>query len=217
MVTEAAPLDVDIVSDVVCPWCFIGLVRVEQALAKAGIADARITFHPFELDPSVPKEGVDLRERLTKKYGVPAESMFERVEHAARESGIPLDFAKVRRSPNTLSAHVLLGAAKSRGTQHELARALFDAHFLEGRDIGDPAVLGAIAARHGFTEDEAIALLADDDAREATRRETRELAAQGISGVPFVILGGKLAVSGAQSVDTFVAAIDRARSMGDGA
>lgn len=204
-------LTVDLVSDVVCPWCFIGFVRLEQALVAEGEDVEAITFHPFQLDPSTPSAGYDLREHLAKKYGGDPDKMFERVEAAARESGIPLDFSKVRRQPNTLKAHVLLGAAKQKGQQRSLARALFEANFLEGKDLSDDAVLLALAEKHGFGHDEAQALLTDDAALQATTESARAMAAQGIGGVPFTVLDERLALSGAQPVSVFRQAIVRAR------
>lgn len=206
------PLKVDFVSDVICPWCFIGLVRLEEALAKAGAPDAEITVHPFQLDPSTPSEGADLRERLTKKFGLAPASMFGRVEAVARESGIPLDFEKVRRSPNTLKAHAVIGAARARRTQRALARAIFEAYFLEGLDVGDASVLANVASTHGFTRDEVLTRLSDEATLQATKREAAELSGQGISGVPFTIFSKKFAVSGAQTVETFVSVIERSRS-----
>ena len=208
----ASPLAIDFVSDVICPWCFIGFTRLEQALAKTGNDNAEVTLRPFQLDPSTPPEGADLRERLASKYGMAPEKMFGRVEAAARESGIPLDFAKVRRTPNTLKAHVLLAAAIEKGTQREVARALFGAYFLEGLDIGETSVLVGLAVKHGFTAEQAEAVLADPEALEQTKEEARDLAAQGISGVPFTVFDGKLAVSGAQPVEAFQGAITQARS-----
>src|SRR5580658_347341 len=118
-------LSIDIVSDVICPWCFIGARRLDQALASlTEPITAEVSFHPFLLDPKTPPEGADLRERLRAKYGVDPERMFARVEAAARESGIPLDFSKVRRTPSTVAAHTLLDAAYPKGTQHALAGAL---------------------------------------------------------------------------------------------
>ncbi len=208
----ASPLTIDFVSDVVCPWCFIGFTRLEQALAKTGEESAQVTLRPFQLDPSTPPEGADLRERLASKYGMDPEKMFGRVEAAARESGIPLDFAKVRRTPNTLKAHVLLSAAIEKGTQRALARALFGAYFLEGLDIGETSVLVGLAVQHGFTTEQAEAVFADAKALQQTTDEARDLAAQGISGVPFTVFDGKLAVSGAQPVEAFQGAITEARS-----
>lgn len=205
---------VDFVSDVICPWCFIGLVRLESALEQEkadGGPERTIAFHPFQLDPSTPPEGADLRERLAKKYGADPETMFERVESVARESGIPLDFGKIRRTPNTLKAHALIGAAKDAAQQHALAKALFSAYFLEGLDIGDRDTLVTIAQQHGLDADKTIAALDDPAALEAVRKETQELSAQGIRGVPFVIFDNKVAVSGAQPVSTFREALDRTK------
>jgi predicted DsbA family dithiol-disulfide isomerase len=156
-------LAIDIVSDVICPWCFIGSRRLEQALEPApdGVA-VDVTYRPFLLDPSTPKEGADLRDRLRAKYGVDPDKMFASVEAAARSSGIPLDFSKVRRTPSTIAAHTLLRHAIPKGTQAALARALFEGYFLEGRDIGDADVLAAIAGGHGFEADEAIRLVRDE-------------------------------------------------------
>ena len=202
---------IDIVSDVICPWCFIGLRRLEAALGEEGLESAPIRFHPFQLDPSTPAEGADLRERLAAKFGRDPEPMFARVEAAARESGIPLDFSKVRRTPNTLKAHTLIGRALEKGTQQRVARALFDAYFLEGKDVGTDEVLVDIAAGHGFDREEATRLFADPAALDETRAEAAAMSHQGITGVPFTIVGGKLAVSGAQPTDVFREVIRRAR------
>lgn len=203
---------IDIVSDVVCPWCLIGLRRLELALADLPEVEATVTFRPFELDPSTPREGVDLRERLQKKYGGDPEAMFARVEAAAAESGLALDFGKVRRSVNTLAAHTLLRAAIGKGTQRALARALFDAYFVAGRDVGDPEVLAELAADHGFARDEALALVADERERARTRAECVEAQESGVRAVPFFVFDQRLAVSGAQSPEVLRAAIERALS-----
>ncbi len=206
----AAPLTIDVVSDVICPWCFIGTKNLEAAVASLGPeTPVSIEFHPFLLDPSAPAEGDDLRDRLKKKFGNP-EPMFKRVEEAARASGIPLDFSKIRRYSATLGAHTLIRVALAKGTQHALVDALFDAYFLQGRDVGAYDVLIDVGTRHGFTRDEVIALLEDGVARKETRDEASAAAAQGISGVPFFIFGQKVALSGAQPVATIRAAIDKA-------
>lgn len=198
---------IDFVSDMVCPWCFIGLRRLETALVD--VPSPQLRFHPFQLDPTTPPEGRDLREHLAAKFGDPS-AMFGRVEEVAREAGIPLDFAKVKRMPNTLKAHVLAARAAEKGTQHAVVSAIFTAHFLDGEDIGDDATLVRIATKHGFTESEATAALGNLKDRAAVEAETQGLSAQGIRGVPFVIFGEKLAVSGAQPVETFREAYDKA-------
>ena len=193
-------LDVEIVSDVVCPWCYIGEKRMQDAVALSGL-EVNVHFTPFLLDPSTPEEGADLRERLRAKYRMDPDVMFKRVEEAAHESGLPLDFSKVRRSINTIRAHTLLRHAAAKGTQVALAKALFEGNFVKGEDMGQVSALTAIATQHGFTEAEATALLADDAELEETRATAREQVERGVSGVPFFILGGRYAISGAQPVE----------------
>jgi predicted DsbA family dithiol-disulfide isomerase len=208
---EMLMLSIDIVSDVICPWCFIGVRRLDQAIETlAEGIDTKVAFQPFLLDPGTPAGGADLRERLRVKYGVDPESMFHRVEAAAHESGIPLDFSKVTRTPSTIAAHTLLGHALEKGTQRALAGALFEAYFLEGRDVGDARVLGDIAASHGFERDEAIRLATDATELAHTRAAAATAAARGVRGVPFFVFGGRVTVSGAQSKEVLRGAIEKA-------
>lgn len=169
--------------------------------------DADIAYRPFLLDASIPLEGVDLRESLKKKFGRDPEGMFGRVEAAAREAGIPLDFSKVRRYPSTVRAHALTRHAGEKGTQRAVANALFEANFLEGRDIGSLDVLAEIAQKHGFERDEAMRILEDDAELDRIRTEASEMAAEGIGGVPFFVFAGKFAVSGAQPAAVFEKAL----------
>jgi predicted DsbA family dithiol-disulfide isomerase len=185
------PYRIDVVSDFVCPWCFIGARRLEKALEGK---DAEVTYRPFLLDPRIPPEGVDLRENLRKKFGRDPEGMFGRVEAAAREAGIQLDFAKVRRYPSTVLAHALVAKAKD---PRALANALFEAYFLQGRDIGQADVLRELA---GSADVEKADL-------ERVRDEAREASAEGITGVPFFVFGDKFAVSGAQPLEVFEKAL----------
>jgi predicted DsbA family dithiol-disulfide isomerase len=198
-----------VVSDVVCPWCLLGKRRLERALAARPDVEPTIVYHPFQLDPSTPAEGTDLREHLRRKYGDP-EPMFRRVEAVAREDGIALDFSKVRRSVNTLRAHTLARHALARGTQLAVIDALFLAYFLEGRDVGGLDTLVAIGEANGFTRAEVERICESPEELAATRREAAELARQGVSGVPFTIVGDKVAISGAQPVAAFEQAIVRA-------
>lgn len=206
-----APLRIDVVSDIICPWCFIGTRRLEQALAALdGAAAVTVTYHPFLLDPSIPPAGVDLRERLRKKYGADPETMFARVEGAARESGIPLDFAKVTRTVSTIAGHTLMRHAIARGTQPALGAALFDAYFLQGKDVGQESTLAELGAAHGFAIDEALSLIRDEAELRRTRDEAAAWARKGIQGVPFFVFDERLAVSGAQPVAVLAGAIERA-------
>ncbi len=197
---------IDVVSDFVCPWCFIGARRLDDVLARSG-TDARVSHHPFLLDPTIPLEGVDLRDRLRQKFGRDPTPMFAHVESAAREAGIALDFGKIRGYPSTLRAHAIVARAEEKGTQRALARALFEAYFLEGRDIGALDVLGDVASRHGFDREEAVAIASDAVALDRARAEAADAAAQGVDGVPFFVFDGRVAFSGAQPVAIFERAL----------
>ncbi|HEX3772174.1 MAG TPA: DsbA family oxidoreductase [Polyangiaceae bacterium] len=207
-----SPLRIDVVSDLVCPWCFIGSRRLEQSIESLGGDAPVVTYRPFLLDPSTPADGVDLRQLLRRKYGGDPETMFARVEAAARETGIPLDFTKVTRMVSTVGAHTLVRHALDRGTQRALVRSLFAAYFLEGRDLGQASVLASVARDHGFSEDEAIGLVGDTDERKRTRDEAEESERRGVEGVPFFMFGGRFALSGAQPLKVFRSTIERARA-----
>jgi predicted DsbA family dithiol-disulfide isomerase len=204
-------LTIDLFSDVVCPWCFIGATRLEQALAKlAGEVEAEVCYHPFFLDPGVPKQGVSVPETLRKKYGVEPKQLWARAEGAARESGIPLDLSVQPMMYPTDAAHTLLRHAHAKETQRALAKAFFQAYFLEGKNIADESLLADVAIDHGFTRDEALELATAEPELELTREEALSAARGGIRGVPFFIFDGRLGVSGAQSVQVLQAAIRKA-------
>ncbi len=207
-------LTIDLVTDIVCPWCFIGSRRLDEALASLPDVEATVRHVPFLLDPSAPTGGGDLRERLRAKYRTDPERMFKNVEAQARSSGIPLDFAKVTRWCSTVEAHTLLRHAEAKGTQRALVGALYNAYFLEGRDVGDPEVLADIASAHGFKRDEAPSLVRDAQGLAVTRKEAASVAAQGIQGVPFFIFGEQFAASGAQPAEVIRGAIEKALDEG---
>lgn len=203
-------LTIDVVSDVMCPWCFIGARRLDEALAALPDVQASVRHVPFLLDPSTPEGGADLRERLRAKYRMDPDRMFGQVEAAARSAGIPLDFSKVRRSYPTAAAHTLLRHAEPRGTQRALLRALYEGYFLAGDDVGSPERLAELASAHGFTRDEALRLATDPAELAETRKEAAAVAAQGVTGVPFFIFDDRLAASGAQPAEVLRGAIERA-------
>jgi len=207
-------LVVNLVVDFVCPWCFIGSVRLDRALEDVAketgpLPEVRIVHQPFMLDAKTPAEGRDLRAHLAAKYGGDPKAMFARVEGVARGAGIPLDFSKVERMPSTVKAHTLAQHALEKGTQRAFIRDLYEAYFLRGEDIGSEALLVTIAARHGFAEDEARGLLADEKEIAETHAEARAASEQGITGVPFFVFDGRFAVSGAQDVPVLVEALRR--------
>lgn len=206
----ALAMRIDAVIDFVCPWCFIGHVRLREALGLRPDVKAEIVPRAYLLDPAVPEGGYDLRERLRKRYGVDPERMFERVEGAARESGIALDFSGIRRYPSTLRAHALAAYARDEGCADAVVTALFDAYFLRGEDIGDAAVLARIADAAGLDATAARAAISDGDALGAVRSEADAMRRRGIDGVPFFSLAERAFIRGAEPVHAMLAAIDRA-------
>lgn len=204
-------LAIDVFSDVVCPWCYIGATRLERALTNlAGELEAEVCYHPFFLDPAVPKAGVSIADKLRSKYGVEPKQLWSRAEAAALDSGLALDLSLQPLMYPTNPAHTLLRHAHEKGTQAALAKALFEAYFQHAQNIADESVLANIAAEHGFRHDEALDLAISEAELELTREEAQAAAQSGIRGVPFFIFGGQLAVSGAQSVSVLEAAIRKA-------
>ncbi|HZL20802.1 MAG TPA: DsbA family oxidoreductase [Polyangia bacterium] len=203
------PIAIDLFTDIVCPWCFLGNERLERVLAATG-QPAEVSHHPFVLDPHTPPEGKDIPAMLREKYGVDPKQVWGRLEAEGRKSGIEVDLSKVRYSYPTIRAHTLVRLAAAKGTQRALVRDLFRANFLEARDISDLDVLTELAARHGFAAEEVAGLLTDERQLTTTRREAAEAAASGITGVPFYILDQRYAISGAQPEEVLRSAIERA-------
>jgi predicted DsbA family dithiol-disulfide isomerase len=211
---------VDVVSDVVCPWCYIGKRRLEAAIAQLREADPDLPFeirwHPFQLNPDLPPEGVDRKGYLEAKFGGPARAsqVYERVTAAGRSVGIPFDFDAIKRQPNTLLAHRLVTWAQSRheGDADALVEGLFRANFIEGRFVGSIDELVAIAAAAGYDPADARAFLESDALKEDVAQADVRAREMGIGGVPFFIFDGKTAVSGAQEPSVIVQAIAQARA-----
>lgn len=204
-------LSIDLYSDIVCPWCFIGLTRLDQVLSELdGSVPVHVRHHTYLLMPDVPEEGLNLAEHLRSKYGQDPRPMFARVEAEARDAGLPLDLSKVERTWPTVAAQTLIRYAHAKDTHRALTRDLFHAYFLEARNIADVGVLTAIATRHGFDADEVSGLVHDRAELDITRREAQRASSLGITGVPFFVLQGKYALSGAQPVDAFRQAVRQA-------
>lgn len=211
----AQTLQIDIVSDVVCPWCLIGYRQLARALAASGTAH-EIRWHPFELNPAMPPEGQNLREHLAEKYGTtPEQSDASRRQITAlgAELGFAFRFDDDMRMHNTFNAHQLLHWADPHGRQHALEEALFAAHFTDRRDLSDPAVLADIAAGVGLDRDEAAAVLADQRFAAAVREAEGHWQAQGIQAVPAIIFNRRYVVSGAQGVDNYTRILEQLANM----
>jgi predicted DsbA family dithiol-disulfide isomerase len=205
---------VEIWSDVVCPWCYIGKRRFEAALEGFEHKDeVEIVWRSFELDPRAPQERHgSYAERLGKKYGMSPERAMNTLEHmtnVAAEEGLDFDFARSR-AGNSFDAHRLLHFAGTRGAQGALKERLLRAYFSEGEAIGLPEVLHRLAVDVGLDADEVATVLAGDDFADHVRADEEAAEELGISGVPFFLVGRKFAVSGAQDTAVFAHALERA-------
>ena len=205
MTDPKSPLRIDIVSDVMCPWCIIGYRQLAIAL-RASEVEHEIHWHPFELNPNMRPEGQDVGEHLAEKYGTtPAQSEANRANMTARgeELGFEFNFVDGFRMHNTFKTHQLLHWADEHGRKNALKQALFTAHFTNGRNLSDDAVLVEIAVEIGLDRTEAKAVLADQRYATNVRQEQKFWTQQGISGVPAVVFDRQHLVTGAQGVDNF--------------
>lgn len=209
------PLRIDIVSDVMCPWCVIGYRQLAIALEAKGV-DHEIHWHPFELNPNMPAEGQDMREHLVEKYGTtPAQSDANRANMTARgeELGFEFVFDDGFRMHNTFNTHQLLHWANEQDRKHDLKQALFNAHFTSGRDLSDDAVLVDIAVEIGLDRGEATAVLVDQRFAADVRQEQTFWKQQGISGVPAVVFDRQHLVTGAQGIENYKSMLDQLQQM----
>lgn len=194
-----------IVSDIACPWCFIGKTRLETALARRALTERfAITWLPYELNPEMPEQGMDRTQYLDSKFGPGKRKEIElRLSEAALESGVTFNWAKVTKSVNTRMAHMLVAAASTVQRGGDMTSALFKAYWQDGRDVGDLETLVQIAVEQGFDEQAARDELANDELRETVIGLENHAREVGVTGVPFFIIDGKLAVSGAQPPDVW--------------
>jgi predicted DsbA family dithiol-disulfide isomerase len=205
-------LTIDVVSDVVCPWCYLGEKRLEAALADEPQPVA-VRWRPYQLDPSIPEGGLDRGEYMAKKFGANnrLNEVHERLTRLGAEAGIAFAFDKIKRAPNTLDAHRLVRWAASIGAQSRAVDRLFEAYFVEGRDIGDRSVLVDVGRECGLDAGLIEKLFAEDADVGSVREDIAQAAAMGISGVPFYIFASRLGVSGAQDVPVLKRAIAQAQ------
>jgi predicted DsbA family dithiol-disulfide isomerase len=205
------PVSIDVVSDVVCPWCFIGKRRLEKALALRPEIPVEVRFHPYFLNPWVPREGMDRKDYLTTKFGSPEGygQIAQRAKQAAAADGLTYASEKMTRQPNTLDCHRLIRWAGAIGKAAAMKQRLMDLYFTEGADLSNPDVLAQAGADVGLNRDEVRAWLASDRDIAAVEAQARSAQEAGINGVPFFILGGRYAVSGAQAPEVLADAIAR--------
>ncbi len=208
-------LQIDIVSDVVCPWCIIGYRQLAQALAATGTAH-EIHWHPFELNPAMPPQGQNLREHVTEKYGTtPDQSEQSRIRmtQIGTDLGFEFRFADDMRMHNTFNLHQLLHWADQKGRMHDLKLALFTAHFTDRRNLSDDKVLADVAAEIGLARAEAVAVLEDQRFAAQVRQAEQHWQRQGIRGVPAMVFNRRHLVTGAQGVETYTRILEQLAEM----
>jgi predicted DsbA family dithiol-disulfide isomerase len=207
---------IDIISDVICPWCFIGKRRLEQALALRPEITVELAWRPFQLNPDMPPEGMERHAYLAAKFGaaVQAERIYAAVAEAGATVDIPFAFDRIRRTPNTCDAHRLIRRAAAEDRADTVVEALFRGYFIDGRDIGDADVLAEIAGEAGLDGDAVGRWLASPAAVEDVLAEDRGARRLGINAVPCFIFAGQYAVSGAQDPEFFLPVFDLVRNNG---
>jgi predicted DsbA family dithiol-disulfide isomerase len=207
-----ADLTVDVVSDVACPWCYLGKRRLERALDLVPDLAVAVRWRPYRLDPTIPPEGIDRKEYITAKFGSleAIEPAHERLAAYGRNEGIDYHFERITRSANTIDAHRLIRWAGEAGLDDTIVERLFAAYFSEGLDIGDRQVLAAIAGEAGLDAKTIAVRLASDEDRDAVTAEIDEAYRIGVTGVPCFIFDQKYAVMGAQAAETIAGAIRQA-------
>ncbi|WP_171121109.1 MULTISPECIES: DsbA family oxidoreductase [unclassified Ruegeria] len=210
--TDTRPIiQIDIVSDVVCPWCIVGFRQLDLALQQEGVL-AQLRWHPFELNPAMGAEGQNLREHMAEKYGSTAEQSQQardRLTQLGAELGFLFNFNEESRIYNTFAAHQLLGWAEAQGRQHPLKMALFQAYFTDQKDVSDPKVLLDAVEAVGLGRVAGQQVLSSGAHVQPVRQKQEFWTSRGISGVPSMVFGGKYLVTGAQGQDTYAQILRR--------
>lgn len=204
-------IQIDVYSDIVCPWCYVGKRRIERALTSID-GDLHVTWRPFQLNPTMPLDGMDRTIYLKAKFGSLENfgRMKEQLLAAGEEEKIPFAFDKIQHTPNTFAAHRLVWYAAQRGKQDEVVEVLFRMYFLEGKNIGDVKVLTHVAVEAGLDRKETEHFLASDNGTVEVKGEEAVGRRLGIRGVPYFVFNGRTSLSGAQPPDIIVSAIQQA-------
>ena len=205
------PISIDVVSDVVCPWCFVGQKRLDKALVSMTEIQVDVRWRPYQLDPTIPPEGMDRKSYMLSKFGTEEKlrEIHARLEDLGRAEGISFNFDAIKVSPNTLDAHRVIrwAATQPDGAQNRIVRRLFQLYFEEGANIGDQTVLLNAARESGMDVAVVETLLAADADRQAVQAEIATAQKMGITGVPCFLLESRYAVMGAQDADVLADAI----------
>lgn len=196
-------IKVDIISDPICPWCYIGKTRLDRALERNPSHEFLIEWHPFQLNPEMPVDGMDRREYLETKFGGKdgAIKVYSQIDQTAQADGLILDFAGIKRTPNTIDAHRLIHWAGIESKQNAVVDRLFKAYFKEGRDISEHSVLTRIASAAGMDGDAVQTLLESDADKQDIKARDANARAKGVSGVPCFIIDNHYVVNGAQPIE----------------
>ena len=212
-------IKLDIISDPICPWCYIGKTLLDQALAQRPDHPFVVEWHPFQLNPDMPAEGMDRREYLETKFGGKEGAIraYAPVVERAEQAGLKIDFAAIRRTPNTIDAHRLIHWAGIEDRQDQMAMALFAAYFDDGRDIGDKEVLADLADSLGMDGAVIHRLLQTNSDTDDIRARDRQFREMGVTGVPTFIVGGQQAVPGCQPPELWLQVIDELAAKTDAA
>lgn len=208
---------IEVISDLICPWCYIGKRRLERSLALLKPAKFQVVWRPFRLNPQMPAEGMDRRAYRTKKFGWEKSlQLDQQVVQAGLEVGLQFNYDKIQRTPNTMPGHKLLWLANSLGVQDAVAEGLFAAYFTEGRDVGSTEVLVDVGRIAGIAEQRVRKALLSNDVELEVMREEEAGRRVGIQGVPTVIVSGKVLRSGAQHERLLSAEISKAYGLTQG-
>ena len=212
-------MQIDFISDIVCPWCFIGKRRLARALALRPDISFDVRYRPYQLDPNIPREGADRAAYMTARFGTNAmlKEAYEAISMEGTKEGIEFDWAAIEKHPNTINAHRLIRWAEAQGVQDEIVEKLFIAYFENGDDIGDIRVLSDIADLCGMDGQQMADMLESDTDIALVEREDKLAHEMGVTGVPAMIFGNKVAVTGAREPEVLAMVIDKALEMSDGA
>jgi predicted DsbA family dithiol-disulfide isomerase len=210
-VDMSTKIRIDIVSDVVCPWCYVGKRNLEKALSGLPEVETDVHWHPFQLDPTVPEEGVDRQKHYAEKFGsIERFSMLEdRVVQAGANAGISFDFENQARIPNTLKLHALIREAEKDGFSAELKQAFLSAYFEQAIDLTSTKEIVKILEKFGWSAEKTQGIIADNAIENEVIQEIRHYQNLGVSGVPFFIINNKYALSGAQPPEVFTEALTK--------
>ena len=210
-------MQIDFISDTVCPWCFIGKRRLTRAMAMRPDIPFTVRYRPYRLDPTVPREGVDRAAYMVARFGADAKLLdaYKAIAAEGAKEDISFDWQAILKRPNTIDSHRLIRWAEAQGVQDEVVERLFIAYFENGEDIGDIRVLADIADLCGMDGGEVADLLESDTDVALVEREDKLAHEMGVTGVPAMIFGNKIAVSGAREPEALVMVIDKALAMSE--